>query len=425
VRLAAGRLFTSNFKMEKQNGNLEGSTEEPVNRGDEMTEAAVGATTDHPRVPFGSNEVRLSFRQWVVTGLILVAIFWSVPAIWKVVEKFQVGPGYRIPYALSRDYWLYERWIGKNIQPNKVIILGDSVVWGEYVDPQGSYGVFLTKKSDRGQEFINGGVNGLFPLAMEGMVDHYLKLPKGQKIVVHCNLLWLTSPEADLSTKKEEHFNHARLVPQFFPKIPCYRADANERLVASLQNRVGFLGWTNHLQDAYFEQKSILNWTLADNGAEPPAYLNAWRNPLGQITMSVPLAPNPDPLRGVGSDRHHPWSTTGVGTTRFDWVELRESMQWGAFRRVLEVLRGRGNEVFVVVGPLNEHLMDAENRIKYVAIRDGVGEWLSGAKVAHCVLEALPSLLYADASHPLTSGYELMAERTMADEAFKKWLARP
>ena len=100
-------------------------------------------------------------------------------------------------------------------------------------------------------------------------------------------------------------------------------------------------------------------------------------------------------------------------------------MQWGAFRRVLEVLRGRGNEVFVVVGPLNEHLMDAENRIKYVAIRDGVGEWLSEAKVAHCVLEALPSLLYADASHPLTAGYELMAERTMANEAFKKWLARP
>jgi hypothetical protein len=38
------------------------------------------------------------------------------------------------------------------------------------------------------------------------------------------------------------------------------------------------------------------------------------------------------------------------------------------------------------------------------------------------VPEALPSALYADASHPLTQGYELLARRICADEMFRNWL---
>jgi hypothetical protein len=38
------------------------------------------------------------------------------------------------------------------------------------------------------------------------------------------------------------------------------------------------------------------------------------------------------------------------------------------------------------------------------------------------VPEALPSALYADASHPLTQGYELLANRICADETFGNWL---
>jgi hypothetical protein len=34
----------------------------------------------------------------------------------------------------------------------------------------------------------------------------------------------------------------------------------------------------------------------------------------------------------------------------------------------------------------------------------------------------LPSALYADASHPLTDGYKLLAARIYADPNFKAWL---
>ena len=81
-------------------------------------------------------------------------------------------------------------------------------------------------------------------------------------MILHCNVLWMTSPKADLSAEKEEPFNHSGLVPQFCPRIPCYKADANERLSAVVEREVGFLAWVGHLQDAYFGQKSILRWTL-------------------------------------------------------------------------------------------------------------------------------------------------------------------
>jgi hypothetical protein len=38
------------------------------------------------------------------------------------------------------------------------------------------------------------------------------------------------------------------------------------------------------------------------------------------------------------------------------------------------------------------------------------------------VPETLPSALYADASHPLTEGYALLAKRISADPQFRNWL---
>ena len=56
----------------------------------------------------------------------------------------------------------------------------------------------------------------------------------------------------------------AALVPQFFPDVPAYEADANTRLSAVIGRNVSFLGWVRHLQDCYFEQKGVLEWTDDD-----------------------------------------------------------------------------------------------------------------------------------------------------------------
>src|ERR1700749_470521 len=83
------------------------------------------------------NEMRLRARQWLLVAGIVVVIFALMPWIWKKFERFDTGPDYRIPYTLSKDYWLYERRL-QEIPPDSAVILGDSVVWGEYVLPDGT-----------------------------------------------------------------------------------------------------------------------------------------------------------------------------------------------------------------------------------------------------------------------------------------------
>lgn len=376
---------------------------------------------------FSPSDLRLTGGQWLVALALVLPFILLAPWLWTFLERFETGPNYRLPYALSRDYWLYQRRLQRELSPTNVLVLGDSVVWGEYVNPDGTWPALLNQVGGTGSpHFVNAGVNGLFPLALEGLVRHYAPVPRGQRVLLQCNLLWMTSPQADLSSEKEEHFNHSRLVPQFSPRLPCYRADAAERLGSVIQRSVPFLGWVNHLQDAYFNQKSLTGWTLADDGGDPPHYPNAGRNPFAQITLQVPPAPAIDPDRGPDSPRHRGWSGTVPGktngTTRFEWVPLTSSLQWAAFQRLVLQLRARGADVFVVVGPFNEHLLAADNRPTFQAHRDGVAQWLGDQKVPHMVPAVLPSELYADASHPLTAGYEMLAQRTLADPAFQQWL---
>jgi len=367
------------------------------------------------------NEVRLNVRQWALAlGFILLVVLLT-PRFWKGVERFDTGPDYRIPYDLSKDYWLYQRRMEDKVDPHSIVMLGDSVIWGEYVLPDGTWSHFLNEQTGQVAKFVNGGVNGLFPLALEGLVDYYGRSLRNRKVILHFNLLWLSSPKADLRVDKEENFNHTRLVPQFFPRIPCYKADANTRLGILWERKVDFCAWVNHLQDAYFGQKSILNWTLEDDGGDPPRYPNSYKNPLAQITFRVPGAPRDDPQRGSKSPRHKPWSASGAAT-QFEWVDLDGSLQWGAFRRVLQTLRERGDDVFVILGPFNEHMVAEESRAPYRKLRDGITAWLKENKLPHLAPGTLPSQLYADASHPLTEGYALLARQLLESKDFQRWL---
>ncbi len=382
-----------------------------------MEKARTTAVANAPMV----NEMRLDFRQCALAVGIILLIIALTPPLWKRVERFDTGPDYRIPYDLSKDYWLYQHRLQDTIDSRSIVMLGDSVVWGEYVLPDGTWSHFLNEQSGQAAKFINGGVNGLFPLALEGLVDCYGRALRNRKVILHCNPLWMSSPKADLNIDKEETFNHSRLVPQFRPRIPCYRADANQRLSAIVERNLDFSAWVNHLQCAYFGQKSILSWTLQDDGGDPPRYPNSYKDPLAQITLTVPGAPRDDPQRGPASPRHKPWSENG-GPAQFEWVDLNSSLQWGAFRRIIKTLHARGDDVFVIVGPFNENMVAPESRAPCQKLRDGITAWLTENKVPHLVPELLPSPLYADASHPLTEGYALLARKTLASDDFQSWL---
>jgi hypothetical protein len=377
-----------------------------------------------PAPPFGVNEMRLGPREWIAALAIVVVFMLIVPRAWKRFEPFPTGPDYRIPYALSKDYWLYQRRLEQIAGPRHIPILGDSVVWGEYVRPSGTLSHFLNQQTDQADRFVNCGVNGLFPLAMEGLVEDYGSTLRNRKIIVQCNLLWLSSPKADLSTTKEENFNHSRLVPQFRVRVPCYKADANERMSAVIERNVGYFAWVGHLENAYYDQRSIPRWTLEDNGNEPPEYVNAWRNPLAPLKSAIPAEPREDPDRGPASRRHKSWNAGGAEPTQFDWVNLNDSLQWQAFERVIRLLKARHNDVLVLLGPFNESMIAPDQGPVYRALRDAAAAKLARQGVALVVPKSLPSALYADASHPLTAGYALLAWRLKSDSTFQRWIAQ-
>jgi hypothetical protein len=360
--------------------------------------------------------MRLGARQWLVAVAIAAAFVFGAPRVWTHVETFDTGPDYRIPYQLSKDYWLYQRWLGEHADPQQIAVVGDSVIWGEYVSRDGTLSHFLgAADAARPDRFVNAGLNGLFPLALEGLIEHYAASLHDRKVMLHANVLWMSSPQADLSEDREQVFNHSRLVPQFRPRLAPYGADAAERLSVLIERRVGFFAWVGHLQNAYFDQQSIPDWSLEAARTGKTSRL---------ITLAVPGEVADDPQRGLRSPRHRPWTASGGTPTRFEWVALDRSVQWAAFQRLVRLLRHRGNDVLVLIGPFNEHMIAPEQRPTFHGLRDGIAAWLASERVPTIVPPTLPSPLYADASHPLTEGYAALARQISDDQSFHDWLAR-
>jgi hypothetical protein len=388
-----------------------------------MNMTQVHQATAPERLPV-TNELRLSLRQWALVAAIVSAIFMATPPAWRRIEHFNPGADYRIPYQLSNDYWWFDWRLEKTTTAKPVVVLGDSVVWGEFVRSDGTLTHYLNRDADTPDAFVNAGVNGLFPLALEGLVRSYGTPLHARKVVLVCNVLWLSSPKADMQSDKPQEINHASLLPQFYPRIPCYDADASARLGAVIGRNVAFFGWVNHLQDAYFQERSVTQWTLEEDPDHPRNYPNSYKNPLAQITLTPPTGEGDDAQRGPQSPRHKPWTAGRSHKAEFEWVELGSSLQWAAFQRTVALLQSRGNDVLVVLAPFNEHMIGERSLGGYRAIRTGILAWLNEARVPHVAPEILPSELYADASHPLTEGYEMLAQRLGQADAFRKWVAK-
>jgi hypothetical protein len=106
----------------------------------------------------------------------------------------------------------------------------------------------------------------------------------------------------------------------------------------------------------------------------------------------------------------------------FPWFDLDSSFQWGAFRRTAELIQRRGGRLFVIVGPLNAHMLNRPSRERHGLLKSQVEAWLEESGIPFCAPRLLPSELYADASHPLAPGYAQLAEEVYADEAFRRFL---
>jgi len=358
-------------------------------------------------VPFGSNEVRLSPRQWLIALVILAALFHYLPIIWQWIEPLQLGPDHRIPLRLSNDYWTYQRYCGEVCRQGRTLLLGDSVVWGHYVKSSETLSHYLNQQTGS-QRFANVGVDGIHPAAMAGLVEYYGRDMANQKVILSCNLLWMSSKQHDLSTEKEFVFNHPALVPQFSPRIPCYRAKFPERLGIVIGRTVPLLGWADHLRIALLESNDLPHWVIEHPYACSP----------GGLEMAAPYEPSPVPDA-------KPWTEQHIAKFNAAWVPLDASLQWQSFRRTVGLLRQRGNRLLVLLGPFNEHMLPEKSLETYRERQRGVEAWLRAEQIPHYIPPALPSRLYADASHPLAEGYARLAEDLCAQQSFRRFEAEP
>jgi hypothetical protein len=350
---------------------------------------------------FGSNAVRLTRRDWLVAAMLVVAAFILTPHAWEYMEPLPQGPDVRMPYDLSNDYWLFSRYCGRAAQRGQVIVLGDSVIWGEYVLHDQTLTHYLNAEAGE-ERYANLGLDGTYPVALAGLVEHYGGAIAGRDVVLHCNLLWTADARHDLRSTKDEPINHTALLPQFTPWIPAYKEDLSRRIGTVVGRNLPFFGWADHLKLAYYDKKDLASWTM-----EHP-----YENPLG------PIQPRRAPPKETLQHEAAPWTTRGIERQEFAWVDLAESLQWRFFRQTVETLRRRGNRVFVVVGPFNEHMLTPESLSVYQNRKVAVAAWLTENNVPHVVAAVLPTEFYADASHPLAEGYAAMAKQLMAAEGF-------
>lgn len=359
-------------------------------------------TDESQAVRFSSPAICLSGKEWLWTVGICLAVLVTVPSLWTMSDTFEPSPDYRLPYRLGYDYWHFRRYSHEAIERYDILMVGDSVLWGNYVPCDHTLTHYLNECAGR-EQFGNLSIHGIHPIALAGLLEYYGREITGKKVILHCNPLWLSSADADLQTEKETKINHAKLIPQWGSEVACYKEPAETRLRNTLERTIGFLQWRNHLQICCFDSMSLPQWSL-----EHP-----YQNPLGRITFDLP-GPKHQP-----HSTHIRWDPNTKPQSELPWVELDTSLQWRFFQKTIATLQARENQVFVLVGPFNEHMLTPENVAVYRRIQACIENWLRENEIPYYMSTALPSEYYADASHPLAEGYALLAEQLYNHPLFR------
>lgn len=353
---------------------------------------------------YSSNSIRLSWRELALAALVLLVTLYLLPRAWPAAGVRLSRPDYRLPSELSADYWMFGKWAERSRREYRALVLGDSVVWGQYVRSDDTLTHHLNSLIGQ-RVFANLGVDGLHPAAMAGMVAYYGRVVKGKPVLVHLNPLWMASAEQDLQGKAEARFNHPKLVPQLLHRPASYHPTPADAVGAVLERHVAFLRWREHLRIAYYDGMALPEWSLEN----PYAFLPAGHGPDSFSSDE----PGSQPMT---------WRERGIGPQNLPWMEAAASYQWRSFKTAIELLRSRRNDVFVLLGPFNTHALTAGSQPRYRALVAAIKEWLDQERILYYAAPVLPTDLYADVSHPLGGGYRELAGQLLESPSFRVWM---
>ncbi len=93
---------------------------------------------------------RLSLGGWLIAGTLTLGRVWLIPLAWQRIEPLGVESDYRVPYPLGNDYWHYERTCNEICRTSGAVLIGDSVLWGHYVEVKDTLSHYLNELLGRG-----------------------------------------------------------------------------------------------------------------------------------------------------------------------------------------------------------------------------------------------------------------------------------
>ena len=352
--------------------------------------------------PPASQGLVLSPGEWRFVAVLVLALFVLLPLFWRWWRPVEFGESDRIPYALHDDAWQFGRVVEDIASRPGIVVFGDSVIWGEFVRPDETLPARLRETLQ--QDVWNLGVNGAHPLALEGLLREEAGPIRDRSVILHLNLLWLSSPESDLSTREPVSVQHADWVPQMDPGLSAYEASLHDRIARALDARVATWSLAAHVRAACFDGQDLPRWSI-----EHPkdSLLDALTAPPPEMSTAA---------RRVGHRR------SPERSVEYAWVPLERSVQWAAFGRIVELLRNRRCDVSVLIGPFNQHVLTDESRRVFEKLRDDAQRQLTALGLRTFAPPVLDAALYGDASHPLAAGYRELASWLGAHPGSREWL---
>src|SRR5512145_1110179 len=101
----------------------------------------------------------------IIPVLGAIVILSLLPLALPLVDSAQFNGDYRIPYSLGEDYFLYEKYCEEVVATGRIVVIGDSVIWGHYVSDDSTLTARLNAFTGS-ERFANLGIDGIHPAAM-------------------------------------------------------------------------------------------------------------------------------------------------------------------------------------------------------------------------------------------------------------------
>ena len=347
-----------------------------------------------------ANALLFTRRELVFTvAAVCILILIVLPVILHNTFKVSLKEDFRLPYANRDNYYLYARCAGFETGRSKYIFLGDSAIWGMYASNQGTLPEQVNKLL--GKKYCgNLAIDGLHPVAMKTLMESFGQSIRGKKVLLYFNPLWVNSTKYDLSGTEPYTVNHPELVPQF-GGIKSYDAKFDKKVSILLDRYVPFYSIKRHWQNCFYSNSDFKSLLI--------------KNDFCSIADPVKTIICPEEKDHKGSTENY--LSKGIPLQHWEWVDLKDSRQFAALIAAAKLLQERGNQVQVMIGTINPGLLDESTQKGLSALRKEAANLLKENSIPSIMLPEIDAKLYADASHPLESGYAEQA-KFLVDQKF-------